>query len=104
MISYKTLYSYIFSYMLLSMPVALVLHFQNLEISDIPILYAVFACFKLSLTLFLLRKAQFSLALATATLFFALSLRLLFSGPWMPFVLGVLLFISNKRKISSRVL
>lgn len=104
MIAYKDLYHYIFTYMALSMPAAMVLHFNDAEISDIPLLYGCFAVFKLWITFRLLKKARFSNEMIIAVLFFALSLRLLFSGPWMPFVLGAVLFVSYKRKISSRVL
>jgi len=104
MIKYKDLYRYIFTYMALSMPAALVLHFNEAEISDIPILYACFACLKLWITFRLLKKVGFSIEMIAAVLFFALSLRLLFSGPWMPFVLGSVLFVSHNRKISARVL
>ena len=104
MINYKDLYRYIFTYMAFSMPAAMVLHFNDAEISDIPLLYGCFAAFKLWITFRLLKKVQFSNEMIIAVMFFALSLRLLFSGPWMPFVLGAVLFVSYKRKISSGVL
>jgi len=100
----KYIYTYLFSYMLLSLPVALWRHFQEAEISDILGFYIVFAMVKLNITLFFLSKLEFTRGQGILVLSVALLIRLLFSGPWMPVVIGAAIFIMHQRKISAGVL
>lgn len=104
MTTMKAIYLYLFSYMLLSLPVALWRHFQQAEILDILGFYIIFAIGKLCLTLLFLSRIEFTRSQGILVLVVALLIRLLFSGPWMPVVIGAVLFISHERKISAGVL
>lgn len=104
MTTMKAIYLYLFSYMLLSLPVALWRYIQDAEILDILSFYIVFAVGKLYLTLIFLSRVEFTRGQGILVITVALLIRLLFSGPWMPVVIGAVLFISHERKISAGVL
>lgn len=92
------MYLWILTYMVLTLPIGLTLHFYDVDRIDIPIMYGSVAIAKVLVCLYFLRTFNLNQAQILLIVCAALTLRLALNAPWMPFLIGGVIFLSSSPK------
>lgn len=92
------MYAWIASYMALTLPVGLTLYLHQVERVDIPVMYGTIAVAKVLICVFFMRKFELNYVQIALIFGAALLLRIGLNAPWMPFLIGGVIFLSAEPK------